>query len=138
MKLKEKGEPVETLARFLAGLLPEHDADPEEHYRYMLRLGLTVSGLVIGFAILSLADYGMMPGVAGFAKADAFQEVVGEIRANRSQELQVALLSLQTKACQTKSDEARQLYDRLILQDENEYNYLNKGAPYSPLACSQL
>lgn len=136
--MKDERGPVDAFARFLAGLLPEHAADAEEHYRYMLRLGLTVSALVVTVIGLMLADYGAIPGVAGFARADAFQQVVGEIRANRSQELQAALLELQTKACQTNNDEARQLYVRLITQNEDEYDYLNPGHPYSPLACSQL
>lgn len=135
--MRDERGPMEAFARFLAGLLPEHTADAEEHYRYMLRLGLTVSALVVVTLGSIAIDNGWIFS-AGFARAEAFNQVVGEIRANRSQELEAQLLTLQTKACQTNNDEARQLYVRLITQAEDEYDYLNPGHPYSSLSCAQL
>jgi hypothetical protein len=129
---------MESLARFLAGLLPEHDASPEEHYRYMLRLGLTVSCLVLLLVGETILDWGMVPAFPGFARSSDVTQVIGEVRATRSQDLESELLDLQTKACQAKSDEARQSDMRLIIRAEDDYDYLNPGHPYAPLACSQL
>lgn len=128
---------MEALLRFLAGLIPKHGADAEEHYRYMLRLGLTVSALVVALVAMVSIDNGWV-GAEGFARQSAFVEVVGEIRANRSQELRAQLLTLQTKACQTKNDEARSLYVRLIGEAADEYDFLNPQHPYTALACAQL
>lgn len=133
------GNAAEGIFRFLAGLLPKHDATKEEHYNYMMRLGLTVSALVLCFGAAVVFAYGFVPGVtSGFARAESLTAVIGEIRANRTEELDAQLLNLRIKQCNASTDQAKQLFYDKIQRALDEYAYLNPKRSYPIPPCSEL
>lgn len=58
---------METLIRFLAGLLPPHNASPEKHFMYLQRLGLTVSSLTLATLLIFCLLLGIVPHMDQFA-----------------------------------------------------------------------
>lgn len=128
----------EIALRILGGLVPDHTADPEVQYRYQLRLGLTVSIIVLWVASVTVTAFGIVPAWSqGFALATDVKSVVQEIRANRAQTIDNQLLDLRIKHCEAKDDTARQLYWSKIAPLMQEYQELTKR-PYPLPACSDL
>ena len=140
--------------------MPAADASEQEHYGYLMRLGMTVSALVLVTVSMIALALGALPGISGFARTDAIQSAVasqakaveqlqsiivrdrqdeiGEMRANRSQQLAGELISYRRSECNAKREESRILYFNLIEKDINTYNYLNPDHPYQLPACSDL
>lgn len=129
---------MEYLLRILGGLVPDHTADPEVQYRYQLRLGLTVSVVVLWILSVTITAFGIVPAWSqGFALQVDVKQVVNEIRANRAQTIDNQLLDLRIKHCEAKDDTARQLYWSKIAPLLQEYQQLT-GRPYPLPACADL
>lgn len=124
--------------RILGGLVPTHTADPEVQYRYQLRLGLTMSIVVLWLVGVTINAFGLFPSWSqGFALQTDVKQVVTEIRQNRAQTIDNQLLDLRIKHCQAKDDMARQLYWSKIAPLMQEYQQLT-GRPYPLPACADL
>lgn len=128
----------EFFLRLVGGLVPLHNADSETQFRYQLRLGLTVSVIIIWLIGVTVDAFGLLPGWSqGFALATDVQKVVTEIRQNRVQTIDNQVLELRLKHCQAKSDEARQLYWAKIAALQTEYQVLTVRAYLMP-RCEDL
>jgi hypothetical protein len=129
---------MEVLLRILGGLVPDHTADPEVQYRYQLRLGLTVSIVVLWVLAVTITAFGIVPAWSqGFAMTTDMKQVVTEIRQNRAQTIDNQLLDLRIKHCEAKDDVARQLYWSKIAPLLAEYQQIT-GRPYNLPACADL
>jgi hypothetical protein len=129
---------MDFVMRLLAGLVPDHTADPEVQYRYQLRLGLTVSIIALWVASVTVAAFGLVPALSqGFALTADLKQVVIEIRTNRAQTIDNQLLDLRIKHCQAKDDAARQLYWSKISPLMVEYQQIT-SRPYLLPSCSDL
>ena len=129
---------MDIILRFLGGLVPPHTADPEKQYRFLLRVGLTLSTLSLGLIAVTVTAFGWVPAWSqGFAMAIDVKGVVQEIRENRAQSIDNQILELRIKHCKAGTDEARQLYWGKISPLMDEYQRLT-GSLYRLPACTDL
>jgi hypothetical protein len=129
---------MEYVLRLLGGLIPEQNADPKVQYRYQLRLGATLSLLIVYTAAASIIASGIVPKISqGVAMTVDLKQVVAEIRENRAQTIDNQLLDLRIKHCAAKDDTARQLYWSKIAPLLDEYQKIT-GRPYTLPACGDL
>jgi len=122
----------------VSALIPPHDATPEEHYNWRLRIGLSVCFLFAALSAVTVFAFGLVPGVAGFARATDLNTVIGEIRQNRVGELDNRILELRIKHCDAKTDEAKQLYWAKIQSLVSEWRGLTGLPNYQLPACADL
>jgi hypothetical protein len=132
------GSLMDVILRVLGGLVPPDSADQRQQYRYQLRLGITLSAVVLGLTALTVNAFGWVPALSeGFAHTTDVKSLVVEIRQNRAQTIDNQLLELRIKHCKATTDESKQLYWAKIAPLMGEYQQIT-GRPYQLPACADL
>jgi hypothetical protein len=132
------GNVMDVLLRVLGGLVPPDSADPRKQYRYQIRVGLTLSFLVLAFVGFVISDHGWMPTWSeGFARTADLRSLTVEIQKNRVQSIDNQLLELRIKHCNATTDDAKQLYWAKIAPLIYEYQQLTNRV-YNLPACGDL
>ena len=129
---------MDVILRVLGGLVPPDTADPRQQYRYQLRVGITLTGMLVGLTAVTVTAFGWVPAWSqGFAHTQDVQGLVTEIRQNRAQSIDNQLLELRIKHCKATTDESKQLYWAKIAPLMGEYQQLT-GRAYQLPACADL
>ena len=126
------------ITSIVSALIPPHDATPEEHYGWRLRMGLCVIFLFSYLGMATAFAFGIVPGVSGFARASDLSKVVSEIRRNRQGDLENRILDLRIKHCDAKTDEAKQLYWSRLNELIDGWRGLTQLPSYPLPACTDL
>jgi hypothetical protein len=121
--------------------IPQMDADPIIQYWWRVRLALTtLFSLLVGLS-LAAAVFGFIPHVDGFARSTEvsaqLNAVITEVRNNRIEGMQNALFNLRTKQCTAQSEDAKQLYQRQLIELELKFEELTRHT-YPLPACNDL
>jgi len=128
----------ELISMGISALIPPNEATPEQQYNWRLRIGIAVCLLFPMFVAGVAGAYGLVPGIAGFARATDLASVVSEIRQNRLGELDNRILDLRIKHCDAKTDEAKQLYWAKINALISEWRALTGLPAYQLPNCTDL
>ena len=130
--------PIDRVLSLAGGLVPGPEAHPDKQYFWRLRVGMVLCATFLGLICVTALAFGRVPAVFdGFARNDALQSVVGEMRAARVSILDGQLLDIRSKNCKATTSEARTLYWTRIQELSAERLRL-AGSPWQMPPCDAL
>ena len=99
----------------------------------------------LGVSGLGAISFGLIPGVPGFVRSDAFEQLTSTVRNSSIDQAEDAILRLREQQCneqQVKDDspaaqKLRAMYARALANDMTRYRDL-KGMPFEEPPCSDF